>query len=57
MVIYGEATWLSYNLKVVYEDISMVTITQPYVPGYLAFREVPFLVEKLNKLKAAEEDH
>ena len=39
------------NLKVVYEDISMVTITQPYVPGYLAFREVPFLVEKLNKLK------
>ena len=39
------------NLKVVYEDIDMVNITQPYVPGYLAFREVPFLVEKLKKLK------
>ncbi len=39
------------NLKIVYEDIDMVTITEPYVPGYLAFREVSFLVEKLNKLK------
>jgi deoxyinosine 3'endonuclease (endonuclease V) len=39
------------NLKVIYEDIDMVNISTPYVPGYLAFREVPFLVEKLNKLK------
>jgi deoxyinosine 3'endonuclease (endonuclease V) len=39
------------NLKVIYEDINMVNISTPYVPGYLAFREVPFLVEKLNKLK------
>ena len=39
------------NLKVVYEDIDMVNISHPYVPGYLAFREVSFLVEKLNNLK------
>lgn len=44
------------NLKIVYEDISFVNVTQPYVPGYLAFREVPCLEQKLNNLKATRPD-
>ncbi len=26
-------------------------LTQPYVPGFLAFREAPHLIELINKLK------
>ncbi|KAL5558294.1 hypothetical protein UlMin_034505 [Ulmus minor] len=29
-----------YNLQVVYQDFSIVTLNVPYVPGFLAFREV-----------------
>ena len=29
------------TLQVVYEDFSLVTVQVPYVPGFLAFREVP----------------
>ncbi len=29
----------------------MVELTAPYIPGFLAFREVPFLVEKVDKLR------
>ncbi len=29
----------------------MVELTAPYIPGFLAFREVPFLVEKVEKLR------
>jgi len=29
----------------------MVKMTLPYVPGYLAFREAGFLVEKMEKLR------
>ncbi|KAF5914970.1 hypothetical protein HPG69_011163 [Diceros bicornis minor] len=37
---------LSYpELEVVYEDCRMVSLTAPYVSGFLAFREVPFLVD------------
>ncbi|KAI0214277.1 Endonuclease V [Lamellibrachia satsuma] len=39
------------ELEVVYEDLSMVALTAPYIPGFLAFREVEFLEEKLEKLK------
>jgi deoxyinosine 3'endonuclease (endonuclease V) len=31
------------SLQVVYEDYSLVTLDVPYVPGFLAFREVFFL--------------
>ena len=31
----------------------MVALTAPYIPGFLAFREVEFLEEKLTKLKQA----
>uniref|UniRef100_F7BQY6 Endonuclease V n=1 Tax=Xenopus tropicalis TaxID=8364 RepID=F7BQY6_XENTR len=42
---------LSYpELKVIYEDCHLVTINVPYVAGYLAFREVPVLVDAVQKL-------
>lgn len=30
------------TLQVVYDDFSLVTVQVPYVPGFLAFREVSF---------------
>jgi len=37
--------------EVVYEKHKMVTMSQPYVPGYLAFREVEHLVDLINEVK------
>ncbi|NXG20784.1 ENDOV Endonuclease, partial [Grallaria varia] len=46
---------LSYpDLQVLYEDCRMVTVTAPYVAGFLAFREVPFLVDAVQRLQAEE---
>ncbi|NWU10898.1 ENDOV Endonuclease, partial [Cephalopterus ornatus] len=46
---------LSYPaLEVLYEDCRMVALTAPYVAGFLAFREVPFLVEALQRLQQEE---
>nr|XP_033817449.1 endonuclease V isoform X2 [Geotrypetes seraphini] len=43
---------LSYpDLEVVYEDCCMVNLTAPYVAGFLAFREVPSLVEAVERLQ------
>ncbi|NXG52182.1 ENDOV Endonuclease, partial [Psilopogon haemacephalus] len=43
---------LSYPaLEVLYEDYRMVAVSAPYVAGFLAFREVPFLVEALQRLE------
>ncbi|NXY73395.1 ENDOV Endonuclease, partial [Glareola pratincola] len=43
---------LSYPaLEVLYEDCRMVTVSAPYVAGFLAFREVPFLVEAVQRLQ------
>eukprot|EP00947_MAST-08B_sp_MAST-8B-sp1_P003369 g3369.t1 len=43
---------LSYpEQKVVYEDYARVALTQPYMPGFLAFREVGFLVTLVNELR------
>lgn len=48
---------LSYpELKVVYEDSHMVSLKAPYVSGFLAFREVPFLVELVQRLQEKEPD-
>jgi deoxyinosine 3'endonuclease (endonuclease V) len=33
----------------------MVQLTAPYIPGFLAFREAHFLVEKINKMKKNKE--
>ncbi|KFU85911.1 Endonuclease V, partial [Chaetura pelagica] len=37
--------------QVLYEDCRMVAVEAPYVAGFLAFREVPFLVEALQRLE------
>jgi len=37
--------------KSLFEKTKMVKITQPYVPGFLAFREVDHLLELFNELK------
>uniref|UniRef100_A0A8C2UGK7 Endonuclease V n=1 Tax=Coturnix japonica TaxID=93934 RepID=A0A8C2UGK7_COTJA len=43
---------LSYpGLEVLYEDYRMVAVSAPYVAGFLAFREVPFLVESVQRLE------
>jgi deoxyinosine 3'endonuclease (endonuclease V) len=39
------------DLKIVYEDYKLVKMTEPYVPGFLAFREVNHLVDLINDLK------
>ncbi|XP_073092155.1 endonuclease V isoform X3 [Manis javanica] len=46
---------LSYpELEVVYEDCRMVSLTAPYMSGFLAFREVPFLVDAVRRLQERE---
>ncbi|XP_069808182.1 endonuclease V isoform X2 [Dendropsophus ebraccatus] len=46
---------LSYpDLEVIYEDCQMVTIDAPYVAGFLAFREVPSLVEAVKRLQETD---
>lgn len=43
---------LSYpDMKCVYEDYQMVKLTQPYIPGFLAFREVGFLERLVMKVR------
>lgn len=39
-----------------YEDSRMVGLKAPYVSGFLAFREVPFLVELVQRLQEKEPD-
>jgi deoxyinosine 3'endonuclease (endonuclease V) len=38
-------------MQVVYEDYEMVRLTQPYVSGFLAFREVGFIQALVLKLR------
>lgn len=40
------------SCQVLYEDSQMVTLTAPYIAGFLAFRETPFLLEALQRLKS-----
>ena len=40
--------------QVVYEESRMVSLTAPYVSGFLAFREVPFLLELVQQLREKE---
>ncbi|XP_078803499.1 endonuclease V isoform X2 [Oryzias latipes] len=40
--------------KVLYRDSQMVTLTAPYIAGFLAFRETPFLLQALQRLKESQ---
>jgi len=40
---------LDRRLNIVYQDIKMVQLTAPYVPGFLAFRESQFLLDLISK--------
>ena len=42
------------SLEVVYERYERVVLKAPYIPGYLAFREVYFLVSLLAELRASQ---
>ena len=37
--------------KIEYEDYEVTRISQPYIPGFLAFREVPPLYSMFMRLK------
>ena len=39
------------NFKIVYDDYKFVKIEEPYVPSFLAFREVKHYVQLINELK------
>lgn len=41
------------SYEVVYESFKHVELTLPYIPGFLAFREVPFLVELIDELRSS----
>jgi deoxyinosine 3'endonuclease (endonuclease V) len=40
-------------LQVVYEDYQEVQMTVPYIPGFLAFREVHHLMQLLNRIQVS----
>ncbi|XP_023555064.1 endonuclease V isoform X3 [Octodon degus] len=42
------------ELEVVYEDSRMISLTAPYISGFLAFREMPFLVDAVHRLQEKE---
>lgn len=47
---------LAAVVQVVYEDSRMVSLTAPYVAGFLAFRETPFLLDCLKRLEENRPD-
>eukprot|EP01134_Creolimax_fragrantissima_P001747 CFRG1747T1 len=42
------------DLTVMYSDCAMVNLTEPYKSGFLAFREVSHLIDRLNVLKSTK---
>lgn len=44
------------TMKLVYEDYQMVRLTQPYISGFLAFREVEHLLNLLDRLRSDSPD-
>ncbi|KAM9491876.1 endonuclease V-like [Salvelinus alpinus] len=40
--------------SLLYEDSQMVTLTAPYISGFLAFRETPYLLEALQRLETTQ---
>ncbi|EGC38474.1 hypothetical protein DICPUDRAFT_75974 [Dictyostelium purpureum] len=44
------------SLKIVYKDIEFVKLNLPYIPGFLAFREVPHLIKLIERLKESKDN-
>ncbi|KAG7491660.1 hypothetical protein MATL_G00006420 [Megalops atlanticus] len=42
------------ELELIYEDTQMVTLSAPYIAGFLAFRETPCLLEALQRLQRTQ---
>ncbi|CDQ68886.1 unnamed protein product [Oncorhynchus mykiss] len=42
------------HYQLLYEDSQMVTLTAPYISGFLAFRETPYLLEALQRLETTQ---
>ena len=51
MAALKEAVHHEVSAQVVYEAFERVVLTAPYIPGYLAFREVGFIVQLLRDLQ------
>lgn len=48
---------LSYpSLEIVYRDYQKVVLDQPYIPSYLAFREIDHLIAAIDRLKKDQPD-
>ena len=45
------------SMQVVYSDCTMVKLTAPYIPGFLAFREAEFLIEKVHHLQEIKPEY
>ena len=45
------------TLKIVYEDYELIKIEEPYIPGFLAFREVKHFVKLIEKLKQNKKEY
>ena len=45
------------KLETIYSDVIIVTLTYPYIPGFLAFREIPALLQLIDKLKAIKPEY
>lgn len=50
VILFTSHIGIALSFQVVYEDLTMVHLTSPYVPEYLAFREVGFLVDSISRL-------
>lgn len=44
------------SLNLLHKESAMVKLTLPYIPGFLAFREVPFLRERLDVVRKTKPD-
>ena len=43
-------------VQVVYQSSADITMTEPYIAGFLAFREVDFLLERLHVVRSEKPD-
>ena len=47
---------VDYDLNIIYEKYEFADITEPYVPGFLAFREIEHYEKLINDVKKTDPD-